>query len=93
MAYTITNREVDMLGSKMVYFGDFTITSSPQELVTGLRSVKHCTVNTNAPGDVSIILNSNNGTLNSKMGSVWTSGPSQFHGSSSFTATFMAIGN
>lgn len=74
MAITTSNLGFNILGNKNVIIGDVTLSTSAQELVTGLKRVDFFSINGNitiGSGDISVVYNSNDGTKDSKQGSMW----------------------
>ena len=94
MAVTVTNRKVNLMGTLNVVFGDVTLKPDSEELITGLKHVMFFQAVQDTAGQVSAVFNSNNGTKNSKNGSMWVAGGKALIGAGSLpsSARFMAIG-
>lgn len=84
MAYTVTNRKVNLQGVLNVVFGDITL-GSAAELVTGLKHVQFFSLSSASATGQTIIFNSDDGTVNTKQGSMYIGGGAG-------AAKFMAIG-
>ncbi len=84
MALTVTNRKVNLMGTLNVVFGDITL-GSAAELVTGLKHIQFFSCSAKSATGINYTFNSDNGTVDSKSGSMYISGPSA-------VAKFIAIG-
>lgn len=85
-----TNIIEALMGHKRVIIGDVTLSTTAQELVTGLSIVDYFTIGGNVTigsGNIKFVYNSNDGVKDSKLGSMWVESETN-----DVDGKFMAIG-